>query len=1212
MLRGKILKRLTRFGLCFYLFSYCMAFTVCAEEYPALTPGGGTGVADEVSYDEAAFGEDADAEALEVNGVGEGEDESDEAIVSDDAKIDEGALVEEEIAGEGIGSMYLDSGEAYENSTYSGLHKQICEAIDDSESYYSVYLTEDVFVDNGIVPDVDEREGSVMIDARGYAFRGTKDPALSGQNIDRKNLKDLCSAFESVEIFNARFVNFEDSVLFDEFSEDGFELSLYNCTFENNTGVYGGAICSSGSYDEISIENCTFKNNGVQAGGGAIYLGSNGSIMVTNSSFMDNVGSLEGEYNAGESYGGAIMVNCTGNYMKVKECVFVNNTAQKGGAIYDRIIDDESNDGQYIVDKCSFIDNKVTDSEAGGAVYREYVGTEYDEIKDSVFLKNTQPEIVLDEVDEKAYISNFIGGNWYGGTVDEARDNGPLSTKPSILVRGSGEGVYNWTLINMERAKNNDTSIAFKVFAASQAFSDGTVIYYDYSKSKRLGVGDIFGCIGENITFSNSSFGIDYNPEWRYGSYVECYYGGVNGTIDQGKNSYSVTITDPMGNELLTRSYDKGRIGCDLDHYGNATVNRTSSAVLGDTFTYRAFTWVYNTAANGTLMNNSDFTGPCLANEVIHVFVNGKKYDDVVTDSQGFFNVTINDAGKYNSVRMKFTSDATTSYSTDSHAIYPKGYVSVYCYPSSGESNAVDVYLYSSIENVTEGKIAVYYTKAGSDEKKLFNTTDLEGYDDSEIEIYITDLNKTLDPGYYYFSAEYACDSGKYLNFTTPLEESSKEGVLVGPEGYTYTDMESGSDDDTLYARFISITPAKNGTLSTWYRPVSGTEKTALESWNMSTLESWEQMNYWGLINVSEIPDGDYVFGVDYNCPTGECMNSSCEKQFTLPIKGKYSYEDAIVSIAQGDKLQVKLGDPDFILNVTAENLGMYEGEWSFESSNMSVATVDDEGLVHPVGLGVTNITAFYQSEDTMGNASLLLTVVNGTSGGNGTIPDNSTTPDNDTIHDNGTEPVPVPVPAPVPVPVPDSVTNITLNWINLINNTELNATVKVGYPGNVTYIGSKYKAKDMQSLANSTYVVGNVHIVLNSTLLDSADPQFKFKDIKHAFAVTGKDASFTVKFKAKKGIAKEKKKQINEANKELKRSPVKFKLEQVDLTQAMNVTYELDKKGTKVKKLSLTVNGVKYNPKAKKDFTYEIGSDKIVIKGTGDYKNSLDVALKK
>ena len=32
-----------------------------------------------------------------------------------------------------------------------------------------------------------------------------------------------------------------------------------------------------------------------------------------------------------------------------------------------------------------------------------------------------------------------------------------------------------------------------------------------------------------------------------------------------------------------------------------------------------------------------------------------------------------------------------------------------------------------------------------------------------------------------------------------------------------------------------------------------------------------------------------------------------------------------------------------------------------------------------------------------------------------------------------------------------------------------------------------------------------------------------------------------------------------------------------MDLTQAMNVTYELDKKGTKVKKLSLTVNGVKY-----------------------------------
>ena len=79
-----------------------------------------------------------------------------------------------------------------------------------------------------------------------------------------------------------------------------------------------------------------------------------------------------------------------------------------------------------------------------------------------------------------------------------------------------------------------------------------------------------------------------------------------------------------------------------------------------------------------------------------------------------------------------------------------------------------------------------------------------------------------------------------------------------------------------------------------------------------------------------------------------------------------------------------------------------------------------------------------------------------------------------------------------------------------------------------------------------------------------------------------------------------------------IKKKSAEFTIEPVDLTQAMNVTYELDKKGTKVKKLSFTVNGVKYNPKAKKDFTYEIGSDKITIKGNGDYKNSLDVALKK
>ena len=34
MFKLKTLRRLTRFAMSFYVFSYCMSFTVCAEEYP--------------------------------------------------------------------------------------------------------------------------------------------------------------------------------------------------------------------------------------------------------------------------------------------------------------------------------------------------------------------------------------------------------------------------------------------------------------------------------------------------------------------------------------------------------------------------------------------------------------------------------------------------------------------------------------------------------------------------------------------------------------------------------------------------------------------------------------------------------------------------------------------------------------------------------------------------------------------------------------------------------------------------------------------------------------------------------------------------------------------------------------------------------------------------------------------------------------------------
>ncbi|MBR6256636.1 MAG: hypothetical protein IKR23_04580, partial [Lachnospiraceae bacterium] len=202
---------------------------------------------------------------------------------------------------------------------------------------------------------------------------------------------------------------------------------------------------------------------------------------------------------------------------------------------------------------------------------------------------------------------------------------------------------------------------------------------------------------------------------------------------------------------------------------------------------------------------------------------------------------------------------------------------------------------------------------------------------------------------------------------------------------------------------------------------------------------------------------------------------------------------------------------------------------------------------------------------------------------------------------DNGTE----------PVPVENGTSGIVLTKVEPISLPEMNVTVDMAYTQNTTYTDCKYKAADVKTGSDNIYTVGAVSIQFNSSLLKYAVPQFKFKNAKHSTAVTGKKASVTVKLKAKKGIDRGIKGQINAANKELKRHPMEFTLEQVDLAQAKDVTYETDKKGAKVKKVSLTANGFKYNLKAKKNFIYEMGTDSITIQGTGDYKNTYKIPVK-
>ena len=82
---------------------------------------------------------------------------------------------------------------------------------------------------------------------------------------------------------------------------------------------------------------------------------------------------------------------------------------------------------------------------------------------------------------------------------------------------------------------------------------------------------------------------------------------------------------------------------------------------------------------------------------------------------------------------------------------------------------------------------------------------------------------------------------------------------------------------------------------------------------------------------------------------------------------------EAAVTIA-GDDTKT-YGDTGFSLSAQAADIGTGTGVWSWTSSNEDVATITDEGTVTIISAGTATITASYESDTTIGSATLLLTV---------------------------------------------------------------------------------------------------------------------------------------------------------------------------------------------------------------------------------------------
>jgi gliding motility-associated-like protein len=161
----------------------------------------------------------------------------------------------------------------------------------------------------------------------------------------------------------------------------GYNLTINQCTFKNNTSSSGGAAIRATNVNSVDggtlrIDNSNFMNNN-SFNGGAIKLSNN--VTLNNSTFDNNTA----------RYGGAIYID--GGFSTITNCSFTDNSIASpgdGGAIWSRL--KVSNFAKFV--GCNFINNAAPGGEGGAITIETATGAGYRkgiEVENCIFTGNT-------------------------------------------------------------------------------------------------------------------------------------------------------------------------------------------------------------------------------------------------------------------------------------------------------------------------------------------------------------------------------------------------------------------------------------------------------------------------------------------------------------------------------------------------------------------------------------------------------------------------------------------------------------------------------------------------------------------------------------------------------------------------------------------------------------------------------------------------------
>ena len=406
---------------------------------------------------------------------------------------------------------------------------------------------------------------------------------------------------------------------------------IKNCTFKYNSAIStyeqdfrGGAIYYASKTSNQHIENCVFANNSAY-NGGAIYLQSSYSTIL-NCTFDSNYGRDNGRV---EASAGSCIYLIKGNNNNILNCNFLNNVA----ITYAAAIDIVTADDLYIFN-CSFKNN--TAGNEGGAIEWEDDGNG---VMSTCYFENnrvigsdgtiSRGGAIFKQLNGGSIInSKFVENSAATGSAIYSKGYFTIDNCTFLRNNASSEGAIAAQSKNL--VINNsifDNNYAKNYGAAIYTWSDSASIVVENSRFINNHVGQRGGAVfftGKDCQISNSLF--EKNR-------VDDYYAGYGGAIDIENTGDSTSIVNCSFN--ANYAIYGGAIYWMNDTSKKAVIANSTfehnSAVYGGAI---AILYNLNLIANSTFINNkantTSLTETSQSDAKIYTFTGNEDYMNAI------------------------------------------------------------------------------------------------------------------------------------------------------------------------------------------------------------------------------------------------------------------------------------------------------------------------------------------------------------------------------------------------------------------------------------------------------------------------------------------------------------------------------------------------------------------------------------------------------